>query len=441
MRLASPFADHVVLQRGRPSPIWGWDRPGQGVELRLERSGSTIAQATTTCAADGAFRATFSDLPEGAPYRLVVRGSASLAVEDVAVGEVWLASGQSNMEWKVSLSSDAEREIAEARWPEIRVFTTAQRAAREPQPRVEGSWRRCDSPAVGDVTAVGYFFAREIHRRLGVPVGILDASWGGTRVEAWVGQETLRGVMDVDAELASLAVSTTPAEYLPAALYNGMISPLVPFGMRGALFYQGESNVQAHATYHDRFTALIRDWRRRWGADFPFYFVQLANFVESPEWANLREAQARTLVEPATDMAVTIDIGDPADIHPRNKREVGRRLALLALAHTYRQSGFEWSGPRHQGVVIQDDSVVVRFGHAEGLRARGGGEIRGFALAGEDRAYFAARARIQGDDVVVVSSPGVRSPKTVRYAWADNPDANLENGAGLPAAPFRTDRY
>ena len=439
MRLASPFADHMVLQRGRANPVWGWDRAGHPIAIRVEGPEATVAETTTTAGTDGIFRASCPELPQGGPYRLVVRGSENLVVEDVAVGEVWLASGQSNMEWKVSLSDGAEREIAEARWPQVRVFTAAQRTAREPQTRVEGSWRRCDSPAVGDVTAVGYYFAREIHQRLGVPVGILDASWGGTRVEAWVSLEALRRVMDVEAELANFAVPTTPPEYLPAALYNGMVAPLVPFGLRGGLFYQGESNVQTHATYRDRFGSLIRDWRRKWGADFPFYFVQLANFVESPEWAQLREAQALTLAEPGTDMAVTIDIGDPADIHPRNKREVGRRLALLALARTYGQTGFEWSGPRFESMAVDEASVVVRFAHADGLRTRGGGDVRGFVLAGEDGAYFAARARIEGKNTVVLTSPAVRAPKTVRYAWADNPDANLENDAGLPGAPFRTD--
>ncbi len=434
-RLASLFTDHMVLQSGRSNPIWGWDRPGQAVTLRIEAARSMLDVVTAVTEADGAFRIACPALPVGGPYRLHVSGSRECTLDDVLSGEVWLASGQSNMEWKVSMSAHGAVEAAQARWPQIRVFGVAQRAAREPQTLVDGSWRPCSPETAGDFSAVGYYFAREIHRRLSVPVGVIDASWGGTRVEAWTSIEALRSVMDIDAERAH-------SENEPGALYHGMIAPLVPFGLRGVIWYQGESNVDNHPTYRDRFVALVRDWRAKWNGtgEVAFYFVQLAGFVDSLAWAYLREAQAEALAEPATGMAVTIDIGDPDDIHPRNKQDVGRRLALVALAGSYGQSGVEWSGPSVDRVEIGPGGVRVAFRHAAGLRARGGGEVRGFALAGDDRVCRAAQARIDGD-AVIVTSPAVEVPVTVRYAWADNPDANLENAAGLPAAPFRTDRW
>jgi sialate O-acetylesterase len=242
----------------------------------------------------------------------------------------------------------------------------------------------------------------------------------------------------------------------PGALFDGMIAPLVPYGLRGFISYQGESNVDAHCEYRARFVTLIRDWRSRWSRAksprplhgdtaptaeaFPFYFVQLPNFVETIDWPHLREAQAQALAEPSTGMAVTIDIGDPDDIHPRNKSEVGRRLALIALARTFGHVEIEWSGPWPDCVMIDGGEATIAFRHAEGLRGRGGEGVRGFALAGVDRVYHVAEARVEGRRVTV-SSAAVAAPISVRYGWADNPDANLENAAGLPAAPFRTDAY
>ncbi len=462
--LASLFTDHMVLQHGRSNPIWGWDGPNQVVTLRVEETQSSFAERTAASGTDGAFRIACPELPIGGPYRLRVRGSTDCVLDDVMVGEVWLASGQSNMQWTVDLSADAALEIPAAHWPQIRMFTVIQQAAAEPQTLAGGRWCPCTPENVGAFSAVGYYFARAIHRSLSVPVGIIHSSWRGTRVEAWTSIDALRGVMNVDLDLADRdrpgVDRTLPSRFAepnaPAALFHGMIAPLQTFGLRGVIWYQGESNVDAHAAYRDRFVALIRDWRARWGewedraasepppgagpSPMPFYFVQLANFVESPAWPYLREAQAEALAEPATGMVVTIDIGDPDDIHPRNKQEVGRRLALLALAETYGLSDLEWSGPWLGRVEINRAEVRLEFRHAKGLRARGGGEIRGFALAGANRVYHAADAGIDGN-AVVVTSPAVRAPLSVRYGWADNPEANLENAAGLPARPFRTDRY
>jgi sialate O-acetylesterase len=467
--LAPLFTDHMVLQSGRSNPIWGWDRPEQRVTLHIEGAPTPVPEVVVTARSDGTFRIACPALPVGGPYRLRMRGSRECVLEDVLVGEVWLASGQSNMEWKVAVSADGSLEIAEAVWPQIRMFTVDQQAAREPRAVVGGKWRPCSPETAGDFSAVGYYFARGVHQNLSVPIGIIDASWGGTRVEAWTSIDALRETMDVDAAVEHRIVlvsrnvfATCPSmpdalspQNAPAALFHGMIAPLVPFGLRGVIWYQGESNVDDHVHYRDRLLSLVRDWRSRWGAEdaalhrlergclpreLPFYVVQLANFVASPAWAYLREAQAQALSEPATGIAVTIDIGDPDDIHPRNKQEVGRRLALLALARTYGRVDLEWSGPWLDRVEIDRGEARVWFRHAAGLRARGGGPVRGFALAGADRLYHRAEGRIDGDSVVLKSGD-VPVPVAMRYAWADNPDANLENAASLPAAPFRTDRW
>jgi sialate O-acetylesterase len=539
------------------------------------------------------------------------------------------------MEWKVALARDAEREIANADWPAIRMFSVEHQVAREPQRLVGGQWRSAQPSTVHDFSAVGYFFARELYRAIGVPVGIIDASWGGTPVEAWTSIEALKSVMDVDGELRRWASSAeeierirvdyeralvrweeeslptdlgnvgegkgwaspdfdddgwpvmpvpgpwqsrgldfngvvwfrktidipsawaghdlvlslgaiddfdhtyfngslagahpkgTPGAYriprhyqvsgarvrpgknviavrvfdhfgeggllgpaaemfletkdvagghlplsggwryaverripfvapgvfrtyppappvllpqnAPSALFSGMIAPLLPFGLRGVIWYQGESNVEGYRAYTQRFVAMIRDWRARFQQrELPFYFTQLANYAASPAWPYLREAQAGALSEVSTAMAVAIDIGDPNDIHPRNKQEVARRLSLLALARTYGKADIEASGPTFARVEWENGAARVHFRAAKGLASRGGGDVRGFALAGGDGVYHAARARIDGE-TVIVQCAAVPAPETVRYAWEDNPDADLVNAAGLPAAPFRTD--
>jgi sialate O-acetylesterase len=625
----------MVLQRGRPNPVWGWDRPGENIALTATSGAATLGTARTVAAPDGSWRLPCPELEPGGPYCLRIQGSTEAVLDDVLVGEVWLASGQSNMEFPLSRAEDGTAEATRARRPDLRVFKVAPVAAREPQPTVAGAWRVCAPETAGEFSAVGYFFARELAERLGVPVGIIDSSWGGTRVEAWTSREALDAVMDVEQELGKLALDEldleritaqyaaamteweaenlpadpgnqgegwgwadpdydhaawrtlslpaywqalgmrfngvvwfrrvldlpeawaghdlvlslgaiddfdhsyfngrlvgshpkgTPGAYQiqrryqvpgalvrpgrnvlsvrvfdhageggfagpadamfvelagggrmplagdwrcevehrialvpmdvfqtcpprpavldrqnsPAALYNGMIAPLVPFGLRGAIWYQGESNVTEHRTYRQRFTALIRDLRMRWAAGtFPFYFVQLAGFVDSPAWPYLREAQADTLSEPATGMASAIDIGEPHDIHPRNKQEVGRRLALIALANAYHMDLECW-GPVLDRVEISAEAVRVHFSHAAGLHTRGTRPTAtGFELCGEDGVFQPAEARLDGA-TVVLECAAVPTPRAVRYAWADYPAVNLFNGAGLPAVPFRTDGF
>ncbi len=427
---ASVFGDRMVLQRGRPVPVWGKAVPGERITVRIgSRSASGRAGR------DGRWRVRLPALAAGGPAKLVIHGakSGTTVLRDVLVGEVWICSGQSNMAWPVSRALDGSQEVKAARYPGIRLLTVPRRAAFRPQETFPARWFRCDPKTVGSFSAVGYFFGREIHRRLRVPVGLINTSYGGTPVAAWT----------PGAAPGPASGKANPRQ--PSTLYNAMVAPLVPLAFRGVVWYQGESDAGRARRYRDLFPGMIEKWRKAFGqGDFPFYFVQLANFrarrAEPGEsaWAELREAQLLTLGRvPNTGMAVAIDIGEEKSIHPRNKQEVGRRLALWALARDYGRK-VECSGPLYAGHERRGSAVVVRFTHAEGLAAKGGGRLRGFALAGEDGKFRWAEARIEGE-TVVVSHPSVKKPAAVRYDWADNPDGNLVNGAGLPASPFRTD--
>jgi sialate O-acetylesterase len=573
----------------------------------------------------------------GGPYEFVLTGSSELVLRDVLVGEVWLASGQSNMEWRVGASADADAEISASDIPSIRVLKVEPRASLCPAQRAAGVWRVSSPRSVSEFTAVGYFFARELYHRLNVPIGIIDSTWGGTRIEAWTslpvladldpgassqvtelaeqradrdriaaeyaervrewqrrslpsdtgnsaerwgwhlpafddkswprltlptfwqhcsmpfngvvwfrctvtipqawaGRDLLlslgaiddfdhtyfdgvlvgshppgtpeafqiprrytipgslvrsgRSVIAVrvfdhfgqggfagpgrlmfvkpvgsDAEGIALAgpwscgvereIPLVPAsvfsdypppplvlapQHAPASLFNAMVGPLMPFGIRGALWYQGESNVAGYRRYRQHLVALIRDWRSQWGrGQFPFYLVQLAGYRETGLWPWLREAQAEALTEPATGMVTAVDIGDPHDIHPRNKREVGRRLALLALSDTYGQAEVVSRGPTLAHCEVAEHRVRLTFDHARGLKTSDGQDcVLGFELAGKDRRFFPATGRIDGEEVALECAE-VAEPCMVRYAWSDCPTVNLVNGAGLPAFPFRTD--
>lgn len=446
VRLPGVISPGMVLQRETEVPIWGWADPGEPVAVRGSWPGAALQTATAT--PEGKWLVRLKTPGAGGPYVITVAGQSTVTVDDVLVGEVWVCSGQSNMEWPVSLSQDAASEIAAADFPEIRHFDVPNRVAFEPQADCGGAWRRCTPQTVPAFTAVGYFFAREVHRRLNVPVGLINATWGGTVAEAWTSEESLSPLKDFDAGLAAVrgaranpaaAEGANPNQ--PAVLYNGMISPVLGYGIRGALWYQGESNRGRGEQYRVLFPALIADWRARWGrGDFPFYYVQIAPYHygnDTGQTAEIREAQAMTLSVPNTGMVVTMDIGNPADIHPANKQEVGRRLSLWAMARTYGQGGDEYSGPLFAAMTVTGPTARLTFDHADGLRACGG-ELTGFEVAGPDGRFVPARAVVEVE-AVVVSATGVPAPAAVRYGWADAAECNLCNGAGLPASPFRTD--
>lgn len=482
VRLANLFQDHMVLQQGQKVAVWGTAAPGERVTVSLAGK-----QASALAGEDGRWRVELGPLAAGGPFEMRVEGQNALTLQDVLVGEVWVCSGQSNMAWPVERAANPEQEISQANYPLIRFFTVRQKVAQEPQSEVEGTWEVCSPQTVGHFSAVGYFFARELHRTLGVPVGMINSSWGGTPAEAWTSrpaleadpalrpilenwervlanypqalqryQERLKqwGEEAAKAKAEGRAVPPRPQPPLgpghpwtPGGLFNGMIAPLTPFAIRGVIWYQGESNAGRAYQYRRLFPTLIQDWRRAWGrGDFPFLFVQLANFMKTlPEpsesaWAELREAQSMALSLPKTGMAVAIDIGEADDIHPKNKQEVGRRLALAALAIAYGKD-VVYSGPLYESMSIEGNRIRLRFKHVDGgLVAKDGEGLKGFAIAGEDRKFVWAEARIEGD-TVVVSSPQVPNPVAVRYAWADNPVCNLYNRAGLPASPFRTDDW
>ena len=617
------FSDHMVLQRDVPVPVWGWAEPGQKVNVAFAGK-----SAEAVAGADGKWTARLGPSPAGGPFTLEVTGPKTATLQDVLVGDVWICSGQSNMEWVVANSDRPQEEIAAANHPNIRLYTVPKRIAAGPCAQVKSDWKVCSPETVGGFSAVGYFFGRDLERELGVPIGLINSSWGGTVAQAWVDAGALAKLDDFRPALAGVAervAATQPdrgrflaesaawsrkndpgqagppgwadpglddsdwksmdlprrwedgglpdfdgiawfrkevilpdawagkalvldlgpiddrdatwvngAEvgrthfYLPPRQYavpaglakagrnviavsvldvagnggingkagdmrlrlagddseapiplagawkykvaaplaslpsppqearpnpnevtvlsNGMIAPLVPFALRGAIWYQGESNASNAAQYRRLLPALINDWRDRFGVGrFPFYIVSLANFMNTkPEpaessWAELREAQyLASQAVPNSAVALAIDIGDAKDIHPRNKQDVGRRLALDALALTYGRP-VEYSGPVFQSATAEGNALRLSFDHTGGgLVAKGDGPLKGFAVAGEDGKFAWADAKIDGD-AVVVSSPKVEHPRTVRYAWVDNPEANFANKAGLPALPFRSD--
>lgn len=452
--LPAVFGDHCVLQREQRIAVWGRAEPGERITVRL-----AARSASTSTGDDGRWRVDLPALKAGGPHVLSVAGRKTLRVRDVLVGEVWICSGQSNMQWPVSASNDAQAETAAADHPEIRLFTVPHRAALEPREDVNARWAVCGPATVGRFSAVAYFFGREIQDALKVPVGLVHTSWGGTPAEAW----TPVAALQEEASLAPLldqwerriidshakgAKGLDLHAHRPGNLYRGMIAPLVPLTIRGAIWYQGESNAGRAWQYRTLFPVMIRAWRAAWGReDLPFHFVQLANFRKVRDvpgdsaWAELRDAQLHTLrtVE-HTGMAVTIDIGEAANIHPKNKQDVGRRLARWALHADYGRKPLP-SGPLYREHEIAGPKVILRFDHAgAGLEARGGDPLRGFTIAGEDHVFVPAMARVEGDTVVVFS-PRVPTPLAARYAWADNPVCNLVNADGLPASPLRTDDW
>ena len=636
LQLHELFSDHMVLQQGLPVPVWGWAEAGEMVTV--ECAGQS---AQARAGEDGAWRASLPALGAGGPFELCVRGAEStLVLHDVLIGEIWVCSGQSNMEWPLAAAINGDEEVAAARHPQIRLFAVPKVAELPRKTNVDGTWTECTPETAASFSAVGYFFGRMLHEQLGVPVGLINTSWGGTLAEAWTSREKLleepalrylvedfeRTLPDLEQVLADYqhvmrnweqehqlndpgnsgwpqgwaAPAAAVAEWetmtlpqlwqsaglnfsgvlwfrkeveIPAAwaghalklsigacdksdttyfnnvevgsmrieeradawcqpriypvpaalvapgkaviavrvfshmygggmsgpaammqltpedlpgaepillagdwqyrvecnfglvnawppppppgpgnpntptiLFNSMIHPLIPFAIRGAIWYQGESNADRGFQYRTLFPAMITDWREQWGqGDFPFYFVQLANFMEQKaepadsQWAELREAQLRTLGLRNTGMAVIIDIGEALDIHPTNKQDVGKRLALNALAQTYERRELVYAGPLFASAAPEGAAMRVQFTLADGLCCHGE-QLTGFAIAGADKHFVWADAVIDGNGVLV-SSPAVPVPVAVRYGWADNPACNLYNGAGLPASPFRTDDW
>ncbi|RZK62288.1 MAG: sialate O-acetylesterase [Hymenobacter sp.] len=461
VRLPALVGSHMVLQRGGPVPVWGWAAPGEPVVVSF-RGHDYLA----TPDAAGRWQVALPAMSAGGPYTLVVKGENTITLDDVLVGDVWLAAGQSNMELPLRdrnapapgaypLILNADQEVAAANFPQIRQFTVQKVVAYQPQTENAGyGWQVCSPATAGSFSAVGYFFARDLCQRYHVPIGLLSSSWGGTPAEAWVSPETLQQLPDFQAPVAALATRPARPEPLdkdaqntPTVLYNGMIAPLQPYALKGIIWYQGESNVGRGAQYRTLFPALIRDWRARWGRELPFLFVQLANFTKTlplpgpSAWAELREAQVAALALPRTGMAVAIDLGDPDDIHPANKQDVGHRLALAARQVAYGDKRVLAAGPTFQSMQVSGSQIRLKFSNVgKGLQLKSGTTtLASFAVAGADGQFHWAAATLAGRAEVVLTCAAVPAPVAVRYAWADNPVGNLYNRAGLPAAPFRTD--
>lgn len=491
VRLASPFGDHGVLQRDVPIPVWGTASPGEKVTIVLAgspESGAPGASGNAVADDKGHWRVTLSALPASAkPLTLSVSGDRNpkaITLSDILVGEVWLASGQSNMDFPVSQSpvvkafngvNNDDKEVASANYPEIRMFKPEGVRSADPQDTIKLEWKVCSPQTVPAFSAVGYFFARRLHKDLNVPIGIMTLSFGASTAEAWVRREALAAdpqlkpfISKFDADLAQFKGLPPPAtggeqrsvdvavkpkgrgnpatdQHNPTVLFNGMIHPVIPYAMRGVIWYQGESIVNSAnggaALYPRVQEALIRDWRSLWGeGEFPFLIVQLAALGSPSNNPKVREAQATVLKLSNTGMAVTIDIGDPKNVHPKNKQDVGDRLARIALSQTYGQP-IEGSGPVLTGFKVEGATIRLTFSHATGGLVAKGGALKCLEIAGSSKTFVPAEGKIDGD-TLVVSNSSVTAPVAVRYAWINYPDGcNLYNTAGLPAAPFRTDDW
>jgi sialate O-acetylesterase len=514
---AALFSDHMVLQSGMQVPIWGTAAPGEKVTVKFH--GQTKSETTS---ADGKWMVRLAKLKSGGPFTMTIagkNGSAPITIDDVLVGEVWLGSGQSNMVFNVSNTGhrpygllDEKQEIAAANYPQVRLFTVPDRKSLTPLTDVKGVWKVCSPETVADFSAIGYLFARDLNQALKVPVGIVLSSYGASTAEAWIPREALladpklKPIVDgFDAREAAFkaappAPPPTPAPVLAAApgappaagappasrrarggggdpvqdqhqptvLYNGMIDGIIPYAIRGAIWYQGESILgnPGIPMYAHVMETLVTEWRKRWDeGNFPLYAVQLAALKNNSNNPRVREQQAAILSVPNTGLAITIDIGDPANVHPKNKEALCDRLSRIALANIYGHK-MEFSGPLYESMKVDGDSIRLTFTHTQGLTthypdglyahvsapdpttnkiaaeipASNDGPLKWFQIAGADGKYVDAQATIDGN-TVVVRSPDVSVPTEVRYAWDNYPyGANLYNSAGLPAVPFRTNK-
>lgn len=542
VKLPLIFSDHMVLQRDIPIPVWGWADAGEEITVIFGTD-----RVTTKADANGKWRVNLEKMGANArPQTLTVKGKNTIKFEDVLVGDVWVCSGQSNMEFWLEGAHDADEVVPKANDPLLRLFFVGQRTSIKPQDDValwNGTrWRACSPEAVAKFTAVGYFFGRELRKHLNIPIGLISSSQGGSMAQLWTSVDAIEKHINADPEFKEwlkkrdAVVAAYPQRlvaYLPAKakydeemkryrnevenapefvakkksweeqaqkareegdppplrpqpskpspqapeppdggpynsfmvgnLYNGMISPLIPMAIKGVIWYQGESNDKNSSQYRVLFPIMITDWRKKWGqGDFPFLFVQLPNLSinksadqpvsEKDNWPGMREAQAKALALPNTGMATTIDVGDPYDVHGKDKLDVGVRLSLVAR-HLVYDEGIVCTGPTYGSMKVEGNKIRITFKNAGSGLVIGvppwtpsgkiptiESQLKGFAIAGEDRKWVWAKAQIDGNDVVV-SSESVANPVAVRYDWADNPHGNLYNKEKLPAAPFRTDDW
>lgn len=492
LKLPAIIGDNMVLQQKQTNPLWGWDAPGTEVTVKFGDQ-----TKTAKAGADGKWTVKLDPVPANAkPATISITGTTAKELKNVLVGEVWICSGQSNMQWNVGSSWDSDLEIATAKYPNIRLITVPNVGTQEPQKDFKGEWKECSPATVGGFSAVGFFYGRVLHNMLDVPVGLINNAWGGSAAEAWVNRGELEkdarfkllmentkkneafltspaAKTKYDADLASwqkqadeakkagkpftARAPAPPAAWLngnarPGNIYNGALLPTIGYGIKGAIWYQGESNAGRAYEYASLFPFMIQNWRNEWKqGDFPFYWVQLADFMgektdaaqaTASQWAELRESQTKTQNAIKNGgQAVIIDLGEANDIHPKNKRDVAERLARLALVKDYGMK-LPYRSPEFKAAEFAGDKVIVTldtFGSS--LRTVDVPEVKGFVVCGEDKKWTWAEAKITGKDKLEVSAKGVAKPVAVRYAWSDNPVCNLYSIDGLPVTPFRSDDF
>lgn len=481
VKLPAICGDNMVLQRQSEVAIWGWADPGEEVTV----SACWKASAKTKAGTDGKWSVKIKTPKAAGPHELTIKGKNTITLKNVLLGEVWVCSGQSNMQWGMRSSENAEADIAAAKYPKIRLFTVQRTIAAEPQEDCVGSWSECSPETVANFSAVGYFFGKHLFDEINVPIGLISTNWGGTLAEAWTRREILEADKDFkpivdrfEANKKNLPEALKKYEVQlknwqekvkkakaegkkppkgrgprkpaarnqnsPSSLYNGMIAPIIPFGIKGAIWYQGESNVSRAYQYRKLFPAMITNWRNDWGVgDFPFYYVQIAPFNYGGNKASeeLREAQTLSLSLKNTGMAVTSDIGNIKNIHPKNKLDVGKRLALWALAKDYGKKGIVYSGPIYKSMKVEGDKIRISFDYTgSGLKTMDGKEVSHLTIAGADKNFVEAKGVIEGN-TLVVSNDVVKKPVAVRFGWSNTDEPNLANKEGLPASCFRTDDW
>lgn len=480
IKLPSIFGDHMVLQQKQDNPVWGRAKPNEKITVEINgQSHTTIADAK------GTWRVLLKPIPAGGPYKMYIQGDHSkFFFEDILVGEVWICSGQSNMQWSLRNTNSGELAIATSNYPKIRLISVPQVGTSMPQDDFNGEWEAASPETTPDFSAIGYFFGQRLHHALDVPIGLIDNAWGGSAAEAWVNRDVLESYKNYSALMSSWkkleqtynyeeelkkwnesmeewkagnreeAMPRKPGNLLtgnhrPANIYNGVLHPTIGYGIKGVIWYQGESNAGRSYQYRDLFPLMIQNWRKEWKqGDFPFYYVQLADFMaesDQPEesgWAELREAQTMTKDKLSNvGEAVIIDLGEGRDIHPRNKQTVADRLVRIALARDYHKN-IIYEGPRYKSMEVKGDKILLTFDSVgQGLYSFDTREPQGFAIAGADKKFVWAEGKIISNNQMEISSESVKNPVAVRYAWANNPKCNMYNRDGLPMTPFRTDSW
>lgn len=427
------FGSNMVLQQKSEVKFRGWAKTGEPVKLKADWLENELE---TKADNQGTWSLIVKTPKAGGPFTIRIKGFNEIVFENVLIGEVWLCSGQSNMEWTPNAGIiDKEAAIAEANHPDVRFFTVNYSTAKYPQNNCSGEWKVCSPETMANFSAIGYFFGKRLQEVLGVPVGLINSSWGGTPAEAWIPEQVING----DDFLKKAAAEQKPVPWgpvEPGRIYNAMIAPLVPFEIAGTIWYQGEGNtINSHA-YKELLGALIGSWRSNWNKDFPFYFAQIAPYRYGDNFlgVEVRDEQRQALEINNTGMVILSDIGDTLDIHPRNKKGAGLRFANMALNRHYHAIDVEDSGPLFEKLQIKQNKVIVTFSHADGLYYKGD-RISGFELAGQDGVFFPAEAKIEGK-TVVLQSKNVDDPKSVRFAWWNTATPHLYNSAGLPASGF-----